>query len=193
MPMLFVLSAKTQLALLKYVQDYLDFCTKTDESNFQSVCYTSCVGREHYKYRFACVARSMPELIVKLESELSLLRSTKVSVSSPRPVLGFPGQGAQYQGMAHVLAQRYPRFRTILSEAAGAATSTAGFSVLPYLIDEEPPAGPSLDASRIGQICTFVYQYAMYRWLETLGVQPQGVIGHSLGEIPAAGIFTPVL
>jgi acyl transferase domain-containing protein len=185
--MLFVLSAKTQPAMLKYMQAYLDFCKSADERDFLSICYTSCVGREHYKYRFACVVRSIPALVEKLGNALSSLTSTKVSVSGPRCVMGFPGQGAQYQGMAFTLAQRYPQFLSILSEAAGAATVTTGVPILPYLIDEELPSGLSLDETRIGQVCIFLYQYAMYRWLGALGVQFGGVMGHSVGEICAAG------
>jgi acyl transferase domain-containing protein len=192
-PMLFVLSAKTQVALVQYVQDYIQFCKHADTSDFSSICYTSCLGREHYKYRFTCVTRSVVELLEKLEGELTRLRSTKIDVNRPFPVLGFPGQGAQYQGMARALSLRYPRFLSILSQTADTASDAAGFPVFPYLFDKESPAGSSLDESYFGQICTFVFQCTMYQWLDALGIQPQAVIGHSLGEIPAAGTFTCLL
>ena len=36
----------------------------------------------------------------------------------------------------------------------------------------------------------FVYQYSICTWLKQLGVEPQDVLGHSLGEIAAAGAYT---
>jgi acyl transferase domain-containing protein len=89
--------------------------------------------------------------------------------------------------MARTPGHRYPSFLSILSQAASAT------SVLPFLLDEESPAESSLDASYFGQICTFVFQCTMYQWLYALGIQPQAVIGHSLGEIPAAGTRTRFL
>ena len=66
-PMMFVVSAKSQEALLQYLNNYLDFCLDADASLFHSICYTSCVGREHYRYRFACVATNMQDLIARIE------------------------------------------------------------------------------------------------------------------------------
>ena len=43
-PMMFVVSAKSQEALLQYLNNYLDFCLDADASLFHSICYTSCVG-----------------------------------------------------------------------------------------------------------------------------------------------------
>jgi len=187
--MLFVVSAKTPSALERYLQNYLDFCSQMDESHLHSMCYTTCVGRDQYKHRFACVVRNVAELTERLKNEISSLRSSKSSAATPHVIFGFPGQGAQYHGMAHDLSQRYSGFRAILLEATNAATLVTGFPVLAYLMEDSfSPVAP-VDESHIGQICTFVYQYAMYKWLSTLGVHPEGVIGHSLGEISAAGRF----
>ena len=66
-PMLFVVSAKSAEALRQYLWMYLDFCRTAPTSNFRSICYTTCLGREHYRYRFACVVRNMGNLIKVLD------------------------------------------------------------------------------------------------------------------------------
>ncbi|KAF6747507.1 thiolase-like protein [Ephemerocybe angulata] len=53
---LFVVSAKSPAALREYIGRYIDFCNRSATDQFESICYTSCVGREHYRYRYACVS-----------------------------------------------------------------------------------------------------------------------------------------
>jgi acyl transferase domain-containing protein len=101
--MMFVVGAKSQEAL-QYLNNYLDFCLDADTSLFHSVCYTSCVGREHYRreryrYRFACVATNMQDLIARIEERIRV--ESPVSAGNARRILmGFPGRGSQYQGMS---------------------------------------------------------------------------------------------
>ncbi|KAF8529293.1 polyketide synthetase [Hysterangium stoloniferum] len=146
-PMIFVVSAKTQSALLTYVQTYLDFCNLAPENAFRSIFTV---------------------------------------MSSPQLILGFPGQGSQFNGMANDLADRFSGFRAILTEYAQLATSFAGYPVLPLLLKRTGEQDKEIDQSEIAQLCIFVYQCAIVKWLESLGIQGQAVIGHSLGEIAAA-------
>lgn len=187
-PMMFVVSGKSQEALLQYLNNYLDFCLDADASLFHSICYTSCVGREHYRYRFACVATNMQDLIARLEERIRV--GLPVSAGNARRILmGFPGQGSQYQGMGRYLAQQYSGFNTIITDAANKASALTGYPILPFLIDQSAPRGFSIDQSEIAQICIFIFQYSVCTWLESLGVHAHAVMGHSLGEIAAAGMF----
>ncbi|TFK38563.1 hypothetical protein BDQ12DRAFT_116355 [Crucibulum laeve] len=192
-PMLFVVSAKTQDGLTEYLRKYVDFCRKAIPAQFSSICYTSCVGREHYRYRFACVATDMEDLIWRLEEKLSSKSPGKSSTGPNRILFGFPGQGSQYQGMARELSERYSGFKSIIAEAANQAMALTGHPILSLLTDTECDSDLSIDQSEIAQICIFIFQYSMSRWLQTFGIQPQAVMGHSLGEIAAvvvAGALT---
>ncbi|RDB30950.1 Narbonolide/10-deoxymethynolide synthase PikA4, module 6 [Hypsizygus marmoreus] len=185
LPLLFVVSAKTQLALLAYIQIYLDFCREAPVSSFRSICYTSCIGQEHYRYRFACAVKDMKELIFRLEERLSSGSQNSSHLSNPRIVFMFPGQGSQFGGMAKDLATRYSSFCSILTEYAGLASSLSGYPVLCLLLGT-PNCKMDIDQSQVAQICIFVYQCAVSKWLESLGIHALGVVGHSLGEIAAA-------
>ncbi|RDB30947.1 6-deoxyerythronolide-B synthase EryA1, modules 1 and 2 [Hypsizygus marmoreus] len=184
-PLLFVISAKTQLALLAYIRLYLDFCSDAPTSAFRSICYTSCVGREHYRHRFACVARDMQQLISSLKERLFSGVQASSNLSNPCVAFGYPGQGSQFSGMAKDLAVQYSGFRSILSEYANLAGSLSGYPVLRLLLGTSD-CNDDINQSQIAQICIFVYQCSVSKWLEWLEVRPQGVVGHSLGEIAAA-------
>jgi acyl transferase domain-containing protein len=186
-PLMFVVSAKSPEALVDYLNKYLDFCLDASPALFPSICYTSCVGREHYRYRFACVAHNIQDLIARIEERIQ----NPPSASGPtgrRILFGFPGQGCQYQGMGRYLANQYSGFRVIITEAATKATKLTGYSVLPYLVEDSAlPGSISIDNSEVAQVCIYTFQYAMATWLATLGIQAHSVMGHSLGEITAAG------
>lgn len=190
-PMLFVVSAKTPAALDDYVQKYLDFLQESAHpADFYAICYTSCVGREHYRYRFACVASDMDDLISRLEERVTKKTSTSAP-SSSGIVLGFPGQGSQFAGMGAALTERYKGFRHVLTDAATEAEKYTDFPVLAFLLNLNVPADRSIDESEIAQVCLFVYQYSFATWIATIGLDAKAVIGHSLGEIAAAGKFCP--
>jgi len=184
--MIFVVSAKSPEALADYLNKYLDFCLDASPSLFHAICYTSCVGREHYRYRFACVAHNLQDLIGRLEDRIQ--NPPTASVGNARRILfGFPGQGCQYQGMGRYLSDQYSGFRNTMIEAATKASTLTGYPVLPYLVEDHVTGALPIDNSEVAQVCIYTYQYVMASWLETLGIQAQAVMGHSLGEITAAG------
>src|SRR6266571_5155543 len=110
-----------------------------------------------------------------------------VAVNARRILFGFPGQGCQYQGMGRYLANQYSGFRKILTEAANKASELTGYLVLQYLVEDTAPGPLSIDNSEVAQVCIYTFQYAMATWLGTLGIEAHAVMGHSLGEITAAG------
>ncbi|GID56838.1 hypothetical protein Aco03nite_052420 [Actinoplanes couchii] len=89
----------------------------------------------------------------------------------------FTGQGSQRAGMGQELAARSPVFR----EAFDACRSR-------LQIDWD-----DLDATGNAQPAIFAFEVALYRLLESFGVRPEVVAGHSIGEIAAAhvaGVFS---
>jgi len=184
---LFVVSAKTTAALKQYLMDYLVFCRKVPPTLLHSVCYTACVGRQHYRYRFATVVLSMDELIRNLDARL-MADFDDASVPCPGGIaFAFPGQGSQFQGMASDLSTHYPTFKKILLTASEAATKQSGYPITSFLLDSETSSDVTINDSQVTQICVFVYQYSLSKWLRILGIAPSAVFGHSLGELTAAG------
>ncbi|PBK69778.1 ketoacyl-synt-domain-containing protein [Armillaria solidipes] len=182
-PMIFVVSGKTVPALEAYLGRYLAFLRVAKTHDFHDICYTTCVGREHYKYRFSCVARNMADLISQIEHRLTALSTSK---QKPRGSLGFifSGQGTYFPGMAAALAEQYSGFRVLVSKFGQAAQERSGYPIDRLLLEVSDTL-PETN-SEVDQICIFVYQYSVLQWLQSLGIQPKAVLGHSLGEITAA-------
>ena len=90
----------------------------------------------------------------------------------------FPGQGSQDVGMGRAVAERFPEARALYEEAAEAA----GFDVARVCFD-----GPieELTRTEIQQPALVATSLACLRAVETLGVRPNYVIGHSVGEYSA--------
>ncbi|KAJ7440338.1 polyketide synthetase [Mycena galericulata] len=183
--MIFTLSAKSRDALRQNIQHYLEFCMSAPVTDFQSICYTSCVGRELYRHRFVCVVKDLDGLVQRLKDSLSRVHSTTSHNSTPRTIFAFPGQGSQFYGMASALAERFADFREIVTDAANMATSLTDLDILSLLLGRGGSA-EEIDKSAVAQICIFVYQYSVCQFLLKIGVRSDAVIGNSLGEISAA-------
>src|SRR5690242_12889182 len=90
----------------------------------------------------------------------------------------FPGQASQYPGMGRELAELYPIARAVFEEA----DRTLGFS-LSTLCFEGPE--DRLKLTEITQPAILTVSVAAFRVLESHGIVPDYVAGHSLGEYSA--------
>lgn len=188
-PALFVLSAKRPAALREYIQSYIGFLSRSSPADFHSICYTSCIGREHYSTsRFACVASSLPDLIGKLKARLEMDSHHN---NIPAVVLAFPGQGLHYQGMGSLCL--FSGFRTILEHNSKVAERITTFPVFEYLTTEAQDDLAFPNESSNSQLATFIYQVSVAQWLTNLGLPVSMVVGHSMGEIAASGILHSTL
>jgi malonyl CoA-acyl carrier protein transacylase len=98
----------------------------------------------------------------------------------------FPGQGAHYGGMGRDLYESFPVIREWMDRAAAAAD----FDLLHLLFHDREE---NLQKTRWQQPALFVLEYAMARYLLSLGIHPVATAGHSLGELTAlclAGVYS---
>ncbi|MGW2325793.1 SDR family NAD(P)-dependent oxidoreductase [Streptomyces sp. NPDC001700] len=100
---------------------------------------------------------------------------------SRRPVWVFSGQGSQWPGMGRGLLEREPAFAAALAEADELIAAETGFSVLDIIRASEPVTG----CARV-QPVLFALQTALAATWRAHGVEPAGVVGHSMGEVAAA-------
>lgn len=106
-----------------------------------------------------------------------------------RVVFLFPGQGAQHIGMARGLYDTEPVFAEHFDACATAFGQELGYDLRAEVFDG---AGRDLERTDRAQPALFTVEYALAKLIESYGVRPSALAGHSIGEYAAAafaGVF----
>jgi len=106
----------------------------------------------------------------------------------------FPGQGSQYVGMGGELAMHFDAMREVLDAATATVGEAAPGDTLAMRLYPQPVfsdaarivQGTRLSATEWAQPAIAATSLGMLRMLESMGLQPSVVAGHSLGEVTAA-------
>lgn len=173
--------------LAQWLQTRIDQGLPTDNQTLQRLSKNLQNGRQPFMLRSAVCGSDSASLIAALQQPVP---TTSPSNDGPM-IFGFTGQGASYAGMAHSLLHSNALFREACAETDIAlATVSPLLPACQYWQQPDAEIGGSAEAAHYYQFC---YQYALARCWQALGVQPQQLIGHSLGEYAAAciaGVFS---
>ena len=194
---LIVLSARSESALDAATSILRDHLVDHPADPLADVAFTLQTGRRRFSHRRAIVARGTDDAIERLGSldpATTLTGSSTVDEASIAFL--FPGQGAQSVGMARGLYDGDPGFRGDFDECSAVLRSQLGVDLRDVLYPE--PGGEELAEQRLGQTAVtqpalFVIEYALAMAWRRLGIEPESMIGHSVGEYVAAclgGVFT---
>lgn len=190
-----VISAKTAQSLQELVEKWtnvLDDAASdgTDLGEIGDLAFTAATGRSHFRHRLAVVAQTADELSDKLHSWREGRMSRGVFAGqtalrrSPKIAFVFTGQGAQYAGMGKQLYEVEPRFKAAIARCAVLMDKELGAPLVDVMFGAE--AAKFLSDTRYVQPALFAIEYALADLLRHWGIEPNYVIGHSVGEIAAA-------
>ncbi len=193
-PHLLVLSAKTPAALNALAMKYSAWLLQNPDVPPSHVCFTAATGREGLPERIAIVAPDAAGLRSALAKHAAgttgpVVRRGRVPATSLRVGFLCSGQGSQYAGMGRDLYDTEPVFRAALDECAVLARDHLPCPLLSVLWGD---ASEHLDQTAYTQPALFSIEYALARLWQSWNVEPEALLGHSIGEYVAAclaGVF----
>ena len=156
------------------------------------LCYTAGARRGHHDHRLAVVGDSPAELSKGLAAYLQGVAHPGMSAGRCRPgqqpgvVFLFSGQGSQWFGMGQRLYAQEPAFRDALDMCDRAMRPHLDGSIVAELLADE--TNSRLSEIGVVQPAIFVVQVALAALWRSWGVEPEAVVGHSLGEVAAAHV-----
>ncbi|MFI6099318.1 SDR family NAD(P)-dependent oxidoreductase [Lentzea sp. NPDC051213] len=181
---LVVLSAKTPEALQAHAAQ-----VATVDLPVREVA-AAASARMAQPHRLAVVTGDSAELAEALAAhgrgETHVGVATGTAEAPPKIAFVFPGQGSQWIGMGRELLGAEPVFRAALEECDAAVREFADWSVIAELeADEETSQLHRID---VVQPMLFAVEVALAALWRSWGVEPDAVVGHSMGEIAAAHV-----
>ena len=189
------LSAHCEAALITLARDHLDRLLPVPAEGppkLGELAYSASVRRSHHKHRLAVVASDHSELQDALTAfaagrpHPAWVQGRVGLGQRPKVVFVFPGQGSQWVGMGRELLEDEEIFRSAIAACDRVIRRQAGFSVAEVLQGVEGCA--SLDSVEVVQPVLFAIAVALAAQWRHWGVEPDAVVGHSLGEVAAAHV-----
>ncbi|ALG09202.1 type I polyketide synthase [Kibdelosporangium phytohabitans] len=184
-PMVLPLSARDPNALRQLASAYADTVDKAERP--ADVCFSAGTRRTPHNLRLAVSGSNPTALAEQLRDFGSGGRATfplgkdlKLT-GEPRVVFVFPGQGSQWTGMGRELMAGNAVFAERMAECDLAVCEELGWSVIDRLRSDEPMT--TLD---VIQPSLWAMQVSLAAVWRSWGVEPDLVIGHSMGECAAA-------
>ncbi|BAB74345.1 SDR family NAD(P)-dependent oxidoreductase [Anabaena sp. FACHB-709] len=191
------LSAKSEKALEEATINLATYLQQHPQFNLADIAYTLHIGRQHFAYRRMVLCQTTEEAAQILEKETKYTHTN--SEKSPSIAFMFPGQGSHYLNMGKELYETEAIFREQIDHCCELLQHDLGLDLLSILFETESIPSPqspvpSPQSQTIyAQPALFIIEYALAKLWISWGIQPQAMIGHSLGEYVVAtlaGVFS---
>ena len=194
------LSARSPQALVELAQRYGEWLNAHPKVDIADVCFTAGAGRSHFEHRAALVVDSVQsarELVAELAENRMRPGVVRGECTGPPTTAWlFTGQGSQYPGMARELFDAEPVFADTVTRCAEAVNGILPRPLLEVLFatdrDAGAEAGKALRHTSFAQPALFTVEMGLARLWQSWGVEPDVVLGHSVGQYAAAcvaGVF----
>ncbi len=192
LPCVLPVSAQTPDALIELAQRYQQLLSQGKPEKLLNIAATAAIGRQHFSQRLAFSALDSQQLAEKL-TDFVQAGSQPEFVENNRPKITFlfTGQGSQYLNMSRELYYSRSYFRDIFDQCSNLFAGYIKLS-LSELLFSGRYSEQDLQQTRVTQPALFCLEYALAKQWQQWGIEPDILIGHSIGEYAAAclaGVF----
>ena len=194
------LSGRSEEALRELAERYLRWVDEgvgkssagngAGDPQLADMAWTAGVGRSHFDHRAGVVFRDA----ASLREGLRKVAEGDVGTASQRGAtvaFAYAGQASQWPGMGAELYASEPVVRAVLDRCDAVLRQERAASLLDVMFGR-PGAMGDLDDPQWKQPAIYSLECALAALWTSLGVRPDLVLGHSLGEVAAAhtaGVF----
>ncbi|GAB20667.1 putative polyketide synthase, partial [Gordonia effusa NBRC 100432] len=188
-----LLSGHTEAALSGQSRRLSEYLSRHPEIDPRAVATTLRTARASLSHRAAVIGASPQVLAERLASVADGVagRGAVVGHARRHRAIGylFTGQGSQRPGMGAELCAKFPvfaaQFESIVDLMDAKLDGVDGSLREAIAADSAPDR---VDQTIFAQPALFAFEVAMFRLLESWGVRPDYLCGHSIGEVAAAHV-----
>ncbi|MFI1918306.1 SDR family NAD(P)-dependent oxidoreductase [Nocardia sp. NPDC020380] len=183
-----LISAKTEDGLRAQAAKLRQWVIERPDLSVDDIGYSLLTTRARFDWRGAVVAPDRDALIAGL-AELAEPGPASITggvlaaqAMSRKTAFLCTGQGAQQAGMGRELYEAFPVFAAALDEVCLQFDPLLDTPLKQVMFT----GAGVLDRTEFTQPALFAFEVALYRLLESFGVTPDFLLGHSIGELAAA-------
>ncbi len=185
------ISAASPDALARLAERTAAWLEGSEAFAWSDAVFSACRRRSHLPHRLAVLAASRADCAAALRAHSSGAPSPSVVTGTAGGedlgiVFVFSGQGSQWVGMARSLLEIDRVFRDAIDACDRVLAAQTGWSVIDELRTD--PKRSRLDEIDVIQPTIFAIQVALANVWRSHGIEPDVVVGHSMGEVAAAHI-----
>ncbi|MGP3972080.1 SDR family NAD(P)-dependent oxidoreductase [Streptomyces sp. 6N223] len=184
-----VLSARGEAALAQQARRLAEAAERDPAAEAADVAWSLATTRARFENRAVVVGEDRAALLGGLarlaadEPDPAVVTGTAGPIGAG-PVFVFPGQGAQWPGMARELLGSSPVFAARIDECERALAPHVDWSLTEVLRGTDRETDPNRDD--VVQPVLWAIHVSLAAVWQSFGITPAAVVGHSQGEVAAA-------
>ncbi|WTA96856.1 SDR family NAD(P)-dependent oxidoreductase [Streptomyces avidinii] len=184
-----VLSASSEPALRAQADRLYEHLTEADGDGLLDVGFSLATTRGHLAHRAVLLSGDRDELLDGLRALADGVPGPDVvraTAGEGRTAFLFAGQGAQRARMGQELYETFPVYAAAFDAVCAALEPHLERPLREVVLAAaDSPEGELLNRTQYTQPALFAFEVALFRLLESWGIRPDAVLGHSVGALAA--------